>query len=60
MLTSFQESGEILEALRRNRSQWYEPVKRFGTVTSGTVRKYTTLTQQGGAELRQQTGLREP
>lgn len=27
MLTSFQESGEVPEALRRNRSQWYEPVK---------------------------------
>lgn len=27
MLTSFQESGEIPDALRRNRSQWYEPVK---------------------------------
>ena len=29
MLTSFQESGEIPEALRRNRSQWYEPVKEI-------------------------------
>lgn len=27
MLTSFQESGEIPEALRRNRSKWHEPVK---------------------------------
>lgn len=27
MLTSFQESGEVPEALRRNRSKWYEPVK---------------------------------
>ncbi len=27
MLTSFQESGEIPEALKRNRSNWYEPVK---------------------------------
>lgn len=27
MLTSFQEAGEIPGALRRNRSNWYEPVK---------------------------------
>lgn len=27
MLTSFQESGEVPEALRRNRSKWDEPVK---------------------------------
>mgnify|MGYP001028455715 FL=1 len=27
MLTSFQESGEVPKALRRNRNVWYEPVK---------------------------------
>lgn len=27
MLTSFQESGEVPKALRRNRSEWYEPVR---------------------------------
>lgn len=27
MLTSFQESGEVPKALKRNRSEWYEPVR---------------------------------
>lgn len=29
MLTTFQESGEIPQALRRNRNTWYEPVKEI-------------------------------
>ena len=27
MLTSFQESGEVPKALKRNRSEWYEPIR---------------------------------
>ena len=51
MLTSFQETGTIPEALTRNRDDWSGQSRKSGMSTSGTVRKPSKLTQPSAVGL---------